>query len=208
MRVFLCLFLYIGDMAKKKNVEIATKWLASVGISVIFIPGMIYAYTNNNLEKINKTIEIMKGENTFRTSGEVVEIVDGDTFYLDDFSKIRMLAIDAPNSGEAGVRISKEELEKMILNKKVWLEYDRYRVDKYYRILAWIWIGCESDPLFTSYDYMHLSMNKSKEGLVDNPKGCSKGKLVNEELVKEGLAKTTFYKDRGELKYQKRLLGK
>ncbi|KKR71635.1 MAG: hypothetical protein UU16_C0057G0001, partial [Candidatus Woesebacteria bacterium GW2011_GWA2_40_7] len=42
-------------------------------------------------------------------------------------------------------------------------------------------------------------------GLKDNPEGCKKGRLVNEELVKAKLAVPVVYKDRGELKYQKRL---
>lgn len=195
-------------MAKKKSVAIATKWLMSVGISVIAIPGLIYAYTNNNLEKIKKTIEIVEGVNTFVETANVIEVVDGDTFYIDDFSKVRMIGIDASNSGQTNISRSKKELEKMILNKKIWLEYDRYRVDKYYRILAWVWIDCEGDPQFTPYDYMHLSKNESKPGLTSNPVGCTDGKLVNEEMIKKGSAQVSLYKDRGRLKYQERLFGK
>ena len=50
--------------------------------------------------------------------------------------------------------------------------------------------------------------NRSRPGLTDNPEGCKKGKLVQEELIKEGLAKMEVYKDRGELKYEMRLVGK
>ena len=105
-----------------------------------------------------------------------------------------------------GYKKAKEELENEILDRNVYLEYDRYQDDKYGRILAWVWIGCEKNPKFLPYDYMYKSNNKSKKGLPKNPTGCKKGKLVNEELVKSGLVKVVFYKDRGELKYQKRLL--
>lgn len=44
---------------------------------------------------------------------------------------------------------------------------------------------------------MHLSNNESREGLVENPKGCAKGSLVNEELVKSGNAEVVTYEDRG-----------
>ena len=53
---------------------------------------------------------------------------------------------------------------------------------------------------------MHKSGNESMSGLTENPEGCKKGKLINEELLKKGLAKTVAYQDRGPLKYEKRLL--
>ncbi len=52
---------------------------------------------------------------------------------------------------------------------------------------------------------MHLSGNQSRKGLVENPTGCKQGKLINEEMVKAGMANAETYKDRGELKYEKRL---
>ncbi len=52
---------------------------------------------------------------------------------------------------------------------------------------------------------MHLSGNRSREGLVNNPEGCKKGKLVNEEMLKEDLAEVVKYKGRGPLKYEGRL---
>jgi len=52
---------------------------------------------------------------------------------------------------------------------------------------------------------MHKSDNESNPGLIDNPTGCKKGKLVNQELVTLHLAEPVVYKDRGELKYEKRL---
>ena len=53
---------------------------------------------------------------------------------------------------------------------------------------------------------MHLTFNRSREGLTENPEGCKKGKLVQEELVKQGVVWVRGYKDRGELKYEGRLM--
>jgi hypothetical protein len=44
---------------------------------------------------------------------------------------------------------------------------------------------------------MHLSGNKSREGLTNNPEGCRRGKLVQEELIESGMAELEVYKDRG-----------
>ena len=60
-------------------------------------------------------------------------------------------------------------------------------------------------PNLPPADYMHLTYNQSKPGLMDNPDGCKKGKLVQEELIKSGNAVINVYKDRGELKYVRRL---
>ena len=52
---------------------------------------------------------------------------------------------------------------------------------------------------------MHKSQDESNVGLTSNPEGCKNGKLVNEKLVKQKLAKIEVYDGRGELKYQKRI---
>lgn len=132
----------------------------------------------------------------------VQKIIDGDTFSISDEKDVRLLMVNA----EKGLTKAQSYLVKNILNKKVYLEYDRYQDDPYGRILAWVWIDCESDsPQFLPADYMHKSQNESNVGLADNPEGCKNGKLINEELVKLGFAKVEVYKGRGELKYQKRI---
>jgi len=116
-----------------------------------------------------------------------------------------MLGVDSPGRGKDGYEEAGEFLEKLIKDKRVWLEYDRYQDDKYGRILAWVWVNCESKPKFRDPFYMHLSGNRSREGLVENPDGCKKGDLVNEEMVDGGWAKIVKYAKRGPLKYEGRL---
>lgn len=48
----------------------------------------------------------------------------------------------------------------------------------------------------------------TRAGRMDNPQGCKEGTLVNEEVVKKGLATAVRYKERGELKYEARLIGR
>lgn len=52
---------------------------------------------------------------------------------------------------------------------------------------------------------MRKTKNSSKEGLKDNAKGCAKGSLINEVLLREKLVKFEVFEDRGELKYESRL---
>jgi endonuclease YncB( thermonuclease family) len=138
----------------------------------------------------------------FPSSGIVSQVVDGDTFTLKNGVKVRLLGVDAPPGTPTR---AENYLMEQIFNKKVYLEYDRYQDDKYGRVLAWVWINCETTPTFLPADYMHKSGNESSPGLTANPTGCKKGKLVNEELVKNGFAKVVVYDDRGELKYEQRL---
>lgn len=67
----------------------------------------------------------------------VREVIDGDTFVLGNGQKVRMLGIDAPNEEWCGAKEAREELEKMILGRRVRLE--ETKVDPYKRILALVY---------------------------------------------------------------------
>jgi len=81
----------------------------------------------------------------------VKKVVDGDTFWVDDGTekgvKIRLIGVDAPESRKTGRKKigyygkeSKKYLTKLLSNKKVKLEFDVERYDKYQRILAYVYI--------------------------------------------------------------------
>jgi micrococcal nuclease len=78
------------------------------------------------------------------TSAKVVEVVDGDTVVLDDGKEVRLVGIQAPklplnrpNFKEWPLaREAKEELEKLILSKRVTLSYGGTRTDRHGRTLA------------------------------------------------------------------------
>ncbi len=184
-------------MSKKKQ-KWTKKALIALGISAVLIPGLLLAnklgFSPKNLEKT-----------VFPSSGIVKSIADGDTFTLKNGMDVRLLGIDAPGRGESGFENARDALALSTKGKRVYLEYDRYQDDKFGRLLAWVWINCEETPKFLPADYMHLSGNESRTGLTENPEGCKEGTLVNEKMVDDGFAKIITYKDRGELKYEKRL---
>ena len=181
--------------------KLTSHWLRKIGVPAVLIPGMVFAagFGWMGWQKIGSNYYANK--QVFPDSGMVKTITDGDTFELNDGVIVRLVGIDAP----AREIKSTTELSKLILDKKVWLEYDRYPDDKYSRVLAWVWLGCEVTPKFLPANYMHLSFNRSREGLTENPQGCKQGKLVQEELLKKGVVKFEVYKDRGELKYGGRI---
>jgi micrococcal nuclease len=72
----------------------------------------------------------------------VTRVIDGDTVELENGDKVRYLAIDAPELGDQNQCYSKEAKisnESLVLGKKVRLEYGKERLDKYKRVLAYVW---------------------------------------------------------------------
>jgi len=74
----------------------------------------------------------------------VAEVVDGDTVILDNGQKVRLLGIDAPELEREGepaqflAHKAKAVLTDLARGKRVGLEYDRLRYDRYGRILAFL----------------------------------------------------------------------
>lgn len=208
-------FLYTGSMAKNPSTSLRTKgkqWarkrLIALGIPAVLIPGLLIAMALGwNPTKLGGVKDYHQIQTIFPMSGMVASVTDGDTFELQNGVGVRLIGIDAPNRGEGKWEEAREVFIGLIGNKRVYLEYDRYQDDKYGRVLAWVWVGCEKEPVFLPADYMHLTYNSSRPGLKDNPEGCREGNLVQEEMVQKGLASAETYKERGELKYEERIGG-
>lgn len=194
-------------MAKKKKRRWTRRWLLALGVPAVLIPGLLVAmvlgWKPTQLTSVKNYYEI---KTMFPASGILREVTDGDTFELQNGVGVRLIGIDAPNRGQDKWELARDTLTALIGGQRVYLEYDRYQDDKYGRVLSWVWVGCGTEPTFLPADYMHLTYNSSREGLKENPKGCKDGKLVNEEMARKGLASAERYKERGELKYEKRLL--
>ncbi|MBP7174113.1 MAG: thermonuclease family protein [Cloacibacterium sp.] len=83
---------------------------------------------------------------------KVKKIADGDTFWIDNGThkgeKIRLIGIDAPESRNFGIKIKQEYfgkeaknyLKNLLKNKKVRLELDIQKTDRYGRTLAYVYL--------------------------------------------------------------------
>ena len=80
----------------------------------------------------------------------VTEVVDGDTFYLGNGDKIRMLGINTPESGRPYAQEATDFLTNMILGKEVSLVNDSKNddSDSYGRLLAHVYV----DDTFVNYE--------------------------------------------------------
>lgn len=138
----------------------------------------------------------------FPDSGVVETVVDGDTVELASGLRIRMLGINAPDRGEENFDEATSYLKKLTEKQKVWLEYDRYQDDKNGRILAYLWVKCETEkPKFLPADHMHLDGKTSRDFVIENPEGCKNGIMLNRKLVEDKFAVPVVYEGRGRLKY-------
>lgn len=139
----------------------------------------------------------------FPESGVVAKVEDGDTMELDKGQRVRLIGVNAPERGKENYGEAKEYLSKLVTSNKIWLEYDRYQDDKFGRILAWVWLNCETEkPEFKPADYMHLNGKESRPYLTEKPEGCKEGELLNQKLVEAGMAVPVKYEGRGRLKYE------
>lgn len=98
----------------------------------------------------------------------VSRVVDGDTFVIlvdKDKVKIRFIGIDAPESRKAGIRKqvqafgaeSKIFLTKYLSQKKVRLEFDVQKLDRYGRTLAYVYL---KDGTFVNNDLVQRGYAK------------------------------------------------
>ena len=76
----------------------------------------------------------------------VAQVVDGDTVVLENGQKVRLLGIDAPEMEREGqpadflAHKAKQVLAELVEGKRVRLEYDRLRYDRYGRTLAYLFL--------------------------------------------------------------------
>jgi micrococcal nuclease len=80
------------------------------------------------------------------TRALVAEVRDGDTVVLDTGQKVRLLGIDAPELEREGqpadflAHKAKRFLTDLAQGKRVRLEYDKVRYDRYGRVLAFLFL--------------------------------------------------------------------
>ncbi len=99
---------------------------------------------------------------TYRHLQQVKSVYDGDTIVLENGQRVRLLGINTPEIesrhrvSEPGGTAAKDWLKNQIQGKKVYLEYDLEKHDKYKRSLAHVF----------SADGEHLNLALLKNGLA------------------------------------------
>jgi micrococcal nuclease len=77
----------------------------------------------------------------------VSAVVDGDTIFVDDNVKVRLLGMNAPELDECFGEESRKYLSKIVLGRKVFLEKDQKATDQYGRLLRYVILRNENPEM-------------------------------------------------------------
>lgn len=77
---------------------------------------------------------------TVPSSGVVQEVYDGDTVLLASGQRVRYTGIDTAERGEEYHDNASRFNKQLVLGKKVRLEYDKEKIDRYKRLLAYVFV--------------------------------------------------------------------
>jgi endonuclease YncB( thermonuclease family) len=73
---------------------------------------------------------------------KIERVIDGDTIVIENGTSVRLLGINSPEKGEKYYEEAKEFLENLVSGKK--LKIEKHGKDKYYRELAYVFLGNEN----------------------------------------------------------------
>jgi len=109
---------------------------------VIFFLGFSF---RDILNKENKTSSSAKPKNVYLPTAKegnykIKKVLDGDTIELETGERFRYLGIDSPEANDRWGPEAKKFNEEMVLGKKVRIELDQTKLDRYGRVLGYIWV--------------------------------------------------------------------
>jgi len=70
----------------------------------------------------------------------VARVIDGDTIEIEGGYRVRYIGIDAPEKAESYYWEALQANRDLVEGKKVWLEGDVEDIDKYDRLLRYVWV--------------------------------------------------------------------
>lgn len=113
---------------------LALKIAIGVVVGILIVGGAIYLWP----------IEENEGVCLAPVEGMVTKVIDGDTVVVEGGEHVRLIGIDADESGSACYQEAKTRLEELVLNQEVRLEKDVSDVDQYNRCLRYIFLNDEN----------------------------------------------------------------
>ena len=116
-----------------KNIDIFYILTLLALILVLFSFFVFYYYAPNSSLEINNTID------DIQVKEYVTQIIDGDTFVLNNGEYVRLIGINAPEKGELYYTESKDFLSSLLINKQLIFESDIDKRDKYGRLLYYVY---------------------------------------------------------------------
>ncbi|MDR4513139.1 thermonuclease family protein [Nitrosomonas sp.] len=106
--------------------------------------------------------QIQLSDRVYRHLHRVKKVYDGDTLILENGKRVRLLGVNTPEiesrhrAGEPGGEQARLWLHNKLQDRKVYLEYDLEKQDKYQRLLAHVFLS----------DGKHVNLELIKNGLA------------------------------------------
>lgn len=134
-------------------------WFLAVGFALLFFSTLIAQKSpqvlTQQLTQITSSTE--PGPSTPQNSAAetqkdvlVKRVIDGDTIELEDETRVRYIGIDTPETGDCLGQEAADENRKLVEGKRVRIETDIQRLDKYGRLLAYVFV----DSVFVNEDLL------------------------------------------------------
>lgn len=84
----------------------------------------------------------------------VSQVVDGDTIVLNSGEAVRYIGIDTPEKDEAFYDDATQANRELVQGKRLTLEYDIDKRDRYGRVLAYVWV----DTILVNAELIHRGL--------------------------------------------------
>ena len=104
-----------------------------------------------------------QGEGTNQATYLVTEVIDGDTFRLENGETVRLICLDAPERDELYYNEARIRLQELIQSKYVTLETDESNRDQYGRLLRYVYV----DDEFVNYEIVRSGLVVAKRYIPD-----------------------------------------
>ena len=130
-------------MNKEKMRSIVLKNLVPIVVLILVLFGLERKTAEDVAPRIDDALREHVLDEQDKKLTTVTKVYDGDTFTLETGEKVRLIGIDAPEIGELYATSSKDFLTSLVLGKQVRLEKDTSEVDKYDRLLRYVYVDDE-----------------------------------------------------------------
>jgi micrococcal nuclease len=164
---------------KLENIRnIAWKNLAIILVAILVFFGFEEHQARKYAPQIETVLESVKEEmETKPTSADIViDVYDGDTFTLSSGLKVRLIGINAPEIGQEYATTSRDYLASLVIGKKVRLEKDRTDLDKYDRLLRYVYV----EDVFVNEELVKAGLAVAKDYYPDTAKSSLLEKAQSE----------------------------
>lgn len=125
-------------------------WLVAAGFALLFFstlfpqksPRVLPQQPTQISPPVEASPSALQGSTTETRKDILVKrVIDGDTIEFEDGTRVRYIGMDTPEAGDCFSQESTEENKKLVEGKKVKLETDVQKLDKYGRLLAYVFVG-------------------------------------------------------------------